>query len=694
MAKRTIKAAAPEKKIIAFAAPVTIKAAEGEGESKGPPTFSVTAYTGGALNIAGWDAPVVIDLAGLTFARSVVANLDHNDRQRVGHVTDKSKLKSELMLAGVFSAATPYRDEVVASAASGFEWEASVEVTPTKLVEVESGKTVTVNGQEFSGPLYVTRKGTLSGFAFVSHGADPNTDVRIAATAAPKKEKEMDPELKKFIEAMLPGVDIETLSEQAIANLKADHEGKSGVRDKKTPKLEDGIAAKQAEADRVEGITEIALNACDKRPYDITAIKKLAQDAIDSKWTVDKFRLELLEASLPPAHTVFRTRRDERLSNRVLEAALCQAGRLSTLDDDFTDQELQAAHDRFPHGISLNQFLIMGAEANGYHGNTGGRVTLEVQRAAFGMNGQRSIHATGFSTIDVSSIVAATANKFLHEGWMAVDMTPLRIAAVRPVRNFQQITTVSLTGHLQFEKVGAAGEIKHGTLGELTYTNQADTYTAMLAITRQDIINDDLGALTAVPKRLGRGGALKLNDIFWTRFLLLVSESFFAAGNSNINTGVADMTIGGLEATETIFMNQTDPDGKPLGVMPKIVLVPTALKAKATALLNSQGSVLITGASATIPDANVFQGRFRVESSPYISNASYTGNTAVGWWMLADPNEVPVIEIAALNGRVEPTVDTADADFNVLGVQMRGYSDIGVREQEKRGGVYADGGAS
>src|SRR5690606_39835549 len=55
---------------------------------------------------------------------------------------------------------------------------------------------------------------------------------------------------------------------------------------------------------------------------------------------------------------------------------------------------------------------------------------------------------------------------------------------------------------------------------------------------------------------------------------------------------------------------------------------------------------------------------------------------------LADPNEMPVMEIAALNGRVEPQVDAAEADFNTLGVQMRGYSDVGVARQEPRGGVY------
>jgi len=77
-----------------------------------------------------------------------------------------------------------------------------------------------------------------------------------------------------------------------------------------------------------------------------------------------------------------------------------------------------------------------------------------------------------------------------------------------------------------------------------------------------------------------------------------------------------------------------------------------------------------------------------------MSNSSYTGYSAAAWYMLPDPMDLPFIEIAALYGRVEPVVETADAAFNVLGVEMRGYSDIGVSKQEKKAGVRADGGAS
>jgi hypothetical protein len=64
------------------------------------------------------------------------------------------------------------------------------------------------------------------------------------------------------------------------------------------------------------------------------------------------------------------------------------------------------------------------------------------------------------------------------------------------------------------------------------------------------------------------------------------------------------------------------------------------------------------------------------------------------YYLLADPNDLPMIEIAALNGRVEPTIETADTDFNTLGTQFRAYSDVGVRVQHPEAAVKADGEAS
>lgn len=689
------------KPVIAISAPVSVTAGEvTEADGKtthGPPKFSTTFYTGGALDINGWDLPVVVDLAGLKHGNVLVANLDHDKTKRVGNFSVVNDGKT-LVANGTATAKTAAREEVVGSAMEGYQWQSSLEVNPSKVEEVKAGKKVQANGQTFEGPLYVTRTGTLKGFAFVSHGADDNTTVTIAATAAQSKGNDMDPKIKAWAEGM--GIDVDNATPEQLATIEANYAGRNG---KKPAKIEASspFEARKIEAKRQNDIREIADKFIERRPNDvefIEAVEKMVDHAIEAKMEARDFRAEMYEQQVPLSHTVPTPRgRGNGLNNRILEAALCQAGRLSNIEKHFSDQELQAAYDQFKDGIGLNQFILLGAEANGYRGTSGSKVTLEAQRAAFRLNGgHRPIHgSTGFSTIDVANITGAVANKFLHEGWMFTDQTMMRIARIKSVRNFQTHTTVSLTGALQYEKLGPAGEIKHGTLDELTYTNRVDTYAAMLAITRQDIINDDLGALNAVPRRLGRGAGLKLNDIFWTKFLGLVpTDSFFASGNSNINTGVADMTVGGLDATEVIFKNQTDPDGKPVGFMPRILLVPTALHNKALTLMASGGAAYATSYATAPGDANPFFGRFRVETSPYISNSSYTGSTSQAWWMLADPNDEAVIEIAALNGRVEPTVDSTDADFNTLGIQMRGYADVGVNSQEYRAGVHADGNAS
>jgi hypothetical protein len=178
-------------KLIAMSAPVQIEAGATEGEKQGPPKFTAEFYTGGALEVNGWDLPVVIDLAGLENGKVLVANLDHDSSKRVGNFAVANDGKS-LVANGTASARTPARDEVIGSAEDGYQWQASLEVTPKQVETVKAGKTVEVNGQSLQGPLYVTRKGVLKGFAFVSHGADDNTTVSIAAIAASHKESDMD----------------------------------------------------------------------------------------------------------------------------------------------------------------------------------------------------------------------------------------------------------------------------------------------------------------------------------------------------------------------------------------------------------------------------------------------------------------------------------------------------------------------
>lgn len=686
-----LQAAAAEPNVMKFFAPVELIAAAEEGKK---PTFNILAYTGVPMNAGGFYTPVIVELSGVKTANaSIPILLDHDPSQIVGQ-GEATVDSTTIRVAGSVMGGSSEANKVVALAKDGFKWQASIGASVNRREFLDAGKKATVNGREVTGPLMIARESTLQEVSFVAIGADQQTSAAVAASHSLGKGNAMDPKFAAWLTAK--GVTTpDSLDAATLALLKASYEGETGV---KTPtRVEDVLAKAEFESNRQIRIAELTadyLSSTPQRDSDfLQKIRALSELAITAQWSAEKYDTELLRAGRPQMNVFKPALVGQGLNNRVIEAALCMAGRLDGHEKMFDDQTLQAAQDRFKGRIGLNQFFSVMASANGYHDHSQSRsVTLEAHRAAFGFTGFNQIRAAGPSTLSISTILSNTANKFLMEGWNAIDMTPLMLASVRPVSDLKTITTVSLTGDLSYEKLGAGGEIKHGTLGNLSYTNKADTYAKMLAITEDDIINDDLGALTAVPRKLGRGAALKLNDIFWTVFLAAESGGFFASGNSNVNTGVADMTIGGLAATETIFMNQTDPDGKPLGIMPKIIVVPTALKAAAVTLMTSER--LITGSTTTQGDGNIWRDRFKVASSPYMSNSAYTGYSSSAWYMLADPADLPMIEIAAYQGRVEPIVESANADFNVLGVQMRGYSRVGCALQEYRAAVKPDGGAS
>ncbi len=353
----------------------------------------------------------------------------------------------------------------------------------------------------------------------------------------------------------------------------------------------------------------------------------------------------------------------------------------------YDTKAMNEAGSRFQHGIGLQELLLEGAWANGYTGRTFRQDQRGVLQAAF------TVRADGFSSNNISGILSNIANKFLLAGFMTVEDTWRQISAVRPVNDFKTITSYRLTGDNEYVEVGPAGEIHHGKLGNESFTNQAKTYARMLAITRQDQINDDLGALTQAPQRLGRGAALKLNKIFWTAWL--DDTAFFNTDGSKNNYAAGTNTVLGIDsltAAELLFLNQVDADNTPLGIAAEILLTPNALATKATSLTRDT-EIRDTTASNKYTTANPHAGKWRTVRSSYLSNSTITGYSTTAWYLIGNPAAVPAIEMCFLNGRQEPTVETAMMDFDTLGIQMRGYHDMGVAKQDPRGAVKFKGGA-
>jgi hypothetical protein len=506
-----------------------------------------------------------------------------------------------------------------------------------------------VNGQEHEGPFYHVKKSVLREVSVVAVGADASTRMKLAATFNLYGGKVMD--FEKWLEEH--GIDAAALDEEKTAALKAAFEkseeppafeqddkylparqaGKKPAAANPQPAVK-ATASQDVAVQAVANAREEAASAVRTERERVAAIQevcagefpRIERDAIRLGWTVEETSQKVLKAmreSRPQADVHIAVRGGNRSCDALtLEAACVLTAKLAEPEKHYHEEVLEQAERRFRGGIGLQELFLEAAWANGYPERSF-RDSREALRYAFG----RQVQAAGFSTVDIGGILSNVANKFLLEGFFSVERTWRNICAVRNVPDFKTVTSYRLIGKDQYEIVAPGGELKHGTLGNESYTNKADTYGLMLSIDRRDIINDDLGAITLVPRKLGRGSGLKINDVFWTCFLN--NAAFFTAGNKNYLTGADTvLSIDGLTKAEVAFMDQVDSDGKPIGVMPAVLLVPTALSAMGTQLYKSLEIRDTTSPAPSTP-------------SPTRTSASSAWRSVATWPTLPTPAPAP-----------------------------------------------------
>lgn len=668
--------------------PLTVEAAEA-GE-KQMPRFHMVAYTGGAMRVEGFPHPVVVDLEGLSIDRQdIPIRLDHNPRQGVGHTQRVAIENGQVIAEGLISRDTSWARDVAKSGANGFPWQASIGAAVVDAVFIPSGQQVTVNGRTLTGPLHVVRKAVLKEISFVDSGADGRSSAKVAAQS--KEPNAMD-EAVPTDAVPTPTARVEPTpapaSEPVTVNAAAPESAQPiaaaavtatapqpavpAVVNAAAPTDADPITSirKQmaAEMRRVEAIRRI----CDGKCPDIEA------QAIEQGWDESRTELQVLRANRPRVAAIVAPQRPT--SPQVFEAVALMASGMASraLENIYATPVLEAA-DRL-RGIGIQEFCEMAC----------GRHLPRFRRDA------TSWLQAAFSTTSLPGILSNIANKMLLEGYNYIEDAWRLVSKIATVTDFREHSRYRLGGNFRFQQVGPDGELQHGKLDEQKYGQKADTHGIMFALTRQMIINDDLGAFTDIPRQIGMGAAEAIADAVWALLLgnpvQADGQAFFSTAHKNYAEGAdTALSVDALTAAEVLFNSQVKPNGRPLGMSASILLVPTALKVAAEMLMKSMQLNETTTANKPKPTNNPHAGKFDVVSSVYLSNASFTGNSSKAWYLLADPNRLPAIEVAFLNGVDQPTVEKTDADFNTLGIQFRGYIDFGVREQDFRGAAKMKG---
>lgn len=704
-------------------------AAEGEGEGKKLRKFRMTAYTGGKLLLAGFSYPVVVDLSGISIPKKSRPILRAHDANRIaGHTTAIINSGGSLAIEGVISGANDTAREIIESADNGFPWESSIGAQARKMVFVDRGETVEVNGRRFTGPIYVARQSVLKETSFVPLGADEGGASATVLAHQPSPSDSPMPPFPQWLVAQ--GFTEDGLGDQARQFLQAqydrlcadaDDDEEEKPKKKRTSKkavkksiqagddgaalfddLTDLRAEYAAETKRVKGIRQI----CAK--YGDTQIKIEGDDgteqqvdleahAIEAGWTTEQTELHALRQSRPKAPAGHVHGGSDDLNAQAIEASMLLSTAHSEEDvaQHYDEKVMNAAMSKAYRNWTLHALMGAVIHAAGHH-YRGSFKTNEFIRAA--KKADRELLAAGFSTISVANVLENVANKSMIASYDQQETVWREFCAIKSYSDFKIQSRYRLDSNGSFKKVGADGELKHVSMTDAKYTNQLDTFGAIIALNRQMMISDDLDAFLELPKFLGQMGAIRLEEAF---FVLLLSNpsSFFSVGNGNlISGGSSALSITSLTTAEQSFRDRVTPNGKPLLMTPQKLLVGTALKVTADNLYAEK--MLIDGtATSAQPARNPHAGKYAPICSPYLNNTAITdqdgnalsGQSATQWYLFANPALRAAIVMGFLNGNQKPIIESDETSFETLGMQWRAYYDFGCAMEDDTAALRSAG---
>lgn len=339
---------------------------------------------------------------------------------------------------------------------------------------------------------------------------------------------------------------------------------------------------------------------------------------------------------------------------KTVVAAACMGAAMpdKTIEALFKGVDLNAAHDL--HVTRLSDIFA----ACGYPYRPGDDASMT-----------KAIKAA-FSNADVPNVLSDVAHKFMLAGFGAVSDDWRKISRAVPVKDFKAVKGVRLVMGGLLKSLAKGGELQHVDLSDEARSVQAATKGSIVGITREDLINDDLGALAEILERFGQMAGRTINkDVFGA-----ISKT---AGDFGASTTGA-LSIDALSAAYALALAIKDSNGDPLGAIPNRILCSPSnfLTAK-----NIYQSEHIVNGSGKSPRDNVMCNILEPITSPFLSGTDY--------WLFNDA--FPLVDVAFLNGVQTPVVETAEANFSQLGISMRCYYDYGAFAGDAKAAVYSTG---
>ena len=501
---------------------------------------------------------------------------------------------------------------------------------------LEDEDTKSTNGR-FNGPAYVVTDWEPLEISIVSVPADPTVGVGRSAE------------------------EIHTSIDTQEDNTRMDQEKTLEVQEvKSTEPVETGLTqadlqkAMEQERKRTSEITALF------RDFDVEG----ADEAIVMGVSVDEARamvMDQLRARNKGVSVTMGEAESDKFRAAAQDAVLMAAG-IPVADAAPGAQELR--------GHSMVELAREALQREGLQANFGDN--MELARAAIN------------STSTFPAIMANLANKSVMVGFNEAETTYQIWAGKGSNRDFKEAARVALSEAGNLELVPEGGQFQQDFLGEASARTKVATYGKLFSLTRQAIINDDLGLFSKIATKYGSAAKRLVNKMVYAQLTGNVKMqdgvALFDNKHGNVaGTGEA-LSVKAIAKAITAMRRQKGITGDAtLNITPKYLVVPPELEMTAYQIVNSTAAV--DGVNSGV--ANPYKGRFVV-----VADAELTDPDA--WYLVADASQHDTIEVTYLNGVETPRLETRQG-FEVDGIEYKVAFDCGVSALDFRG-LYKNAG--
>jgi hypothetical protein len=275
-----------------------------------------------------------------------------------------------------------------------------------------------------------------------------------------------------------------------------------------------------------------------------------------------------------------------------------------------------------------------------------------------GLKSKSTRLSESMQSADWASIISTAINKRLVRDYPMLGLDTWRpFVDIVPATNFLTRTVVRYGGYGDLPtRAEGAPYMPLTSPGDEKATYTPSTRGGTEDLTREQIMNDQVGAVQKIPQRLNRAAAWTLhkfvyeflnpatNAVIYDTAVLYITAGGFP--HANYGTGALDATY--LAAARLRMMKQTEkPSSRVLGLRLKYLLIPPDLESSTDGLV-----VPAYGKYNDVPDFLQKQSIVPIVV-PYWTDTN-------NWAAVANPADIIGLELAFINGQETPEVFVSD----------------------------------